>query len=170
MRQASAPGKRPLTLAYRPIADGAAVAAQPRSQHGLALRIAVRRQFCHSAPMEGFDGRVPLLARRRAGRCDAAKGRGKRLFCEVWSRPTAAVRRPNCKQRILCLNIVLTNGPRVLEQDRKVGDRVVFVTFMQHGFEKGDFRRILDICWFVARPLIGMVTWREREIPGRESK
>jgi hypothetical protein len=46
---------------------------------------------------------------------------------------------------------------------------VVFVTFMQHGFEKGDFRRILDICWFVARPLIGMVTWREREIPGRQS-
>jgi hypothetical protein len=48
-------------------------------------------------------------------------------------------------------------------------ETATFVTFMQHGFEKGGFRRNLDICWFVAGPLIGMVTWREREIPGRES-
>jgi hypothetical protein len=43
-----------------------------------------------------------------------------------------------------------------------------FVTFMQHGFEKAHFGRISGICWFVARLLAGMVTWREREIPGRK--
>ena len=57
-----------------------------------------------------------------------------------------------------------------VEKPRPRADKgAAFVTFMQHAFEKGDFRRILDICWFVAGPLIGMVSWREREIPGRES-
>ena len=73
------------------------------------------------------------------------------------------------KQLNMCLNRVLMNEVLVGIPRPPAAGRASFVTFMQHGFEKGAFRRILDICWFVARPLIGMVTWREREIPGRES-
>jgi hypothetical protein len=65
---------------------------------------------------------------------------------------------------------VLKNELLVKNLRPRAAKGAAFVTFMQHGFEKGDFRRILDICWFVAGPLIGMVSWREREIPGRESE
>ena len=73
------------------------------------------------------------------------------------------------KQLNMCLNRALMNEVLVGIAHSPAARTATFVTFMQHGFEKGAFRRILDICWFVARPLIGMVTWREREIPGRES-